>query len=172
MSCFGSFLVFGNTQKNDAHFILGNIVRVSSVNHNGLWRSSLSIWGYIGIYLFWWYMCPVWHSSSLRNSTPAERHCKLHSGDTQHGFRGSRPSRDDHEHRPWASPQTWCDFATLLRLTATVHLIDSSSLSSMRAMYGEYDRVSHMRNGVGMGRSFAPLWPVFGSCLHDILHLK
>ena len=80
--------------------------------------------------------------------------------------------RDDHERRPWASPQTWRDFVTLFRLTVTVHLIDSSSLSSTRAMYGEYDRVSLMRNCVGMGRSFAPLWPVFGTCRHDILHLK
>ena len=83
-----------------------------------------------------------------------------------------RPSRDDHERCPWASPQTWCDFATLFRLTATVHLINSSLLSSTQAMYGEYDRVSHVRNGVGVGRSLAPLWLVFGSCLHDILHLN
>ena len=124
------------------------------------------------IYLFQWYTCPVWHSGSPRNSAPAERRCKLHSGDTQRGFRGSRPSRDDHERCPWASPQTWCDFVTLFRLTAAVHLIDSSSLSSTRAMYREYDRISHVRNGVGVGRSFAPFWPVYGSCLHDILHLK
>ena len=117
-------------------------------------------------------MCPVWHSGSLRNSAPAERHCKLHSGDTQHGFRGSHPSRDDHEHCPWASPQTWHDFATLFRLTVTVHLIGSSSLSSTQSMYGEYDRVSHVRNGVGVGRSFAPLWLDFGTCLHDIILLK
>ena len=124
------------------------------------------------IYLSRKYTCPVWHLSSLRNSAPAERHCKLHSGDTQHGFHGSRPSRDDHERCPWASPQTWCDLATLFRLTVTVHLIDSSLLSSTRAMCGEYDRISHMRNGVGVGRSFAPLWPDFGTCRHDIIHLK
>ena len=166
----------------------------------GEFISSLSILGYIGIYVsaaYWRrvsncscfiinclltvsrviylvprYTCPVWHSGSLRNSAPAKRRCKLHSGDTQRGFRGSRPSRDDHERCLWMSPQTWHDFATLFRLTATVHLIGSSSLSSTRAMYGEYDHVSHVRNSVGVGRSFAPLWLAFGTCCHGILHLK
>ena len=39
----------------------------------------------------------------------------------------------------------------------------------MQAMCGEYDRISHMRNGVGVGRSFATLWPEFGTCRHDIV---
>ena len=39
-------------------------------------------------------------------------------------------------------------------------------------MYGEYDRVSHVRNGVGVGMSFAPLWLDFGTCLRDIILLK
>ena len=34
------FLVFGKTQKNDALYFLGFVVRVSSANHNGLWESS------------------------------------------------------------------------------------------------------------------------------------